>query len=69
MNYSQSPFTRRWPDLYQLPDAYVLRDHGPFTEGIELTMPTGRLVAHLIASTAQLDRELIRDRGRSGLAG
>lgn len=37
-------------------------------ESIDLTTPTGRLLVHLIASLAEFERELIRDRVRSGLA-
>jgi len=37
-------------------------------EAIDLTTPTGRLLAHLIAALAKFERELIRDRGRAGIA-
>lgn len=37
-------------------------------ESIDLSTPTGRLLVHLIASLAEFERELIRDRVRSGLA-
>ena len=37
-------------------------------EAIDLSTPTGRLLVHLIASLAEFERELIRDRVRAGLA-
>jgi DNA invertase Pin-like site-specific DNA recombinase len=37
-------------------------------ESIDLSTPTGRLLVHLIASLAEFERELIRDRVRAGLA-
>jgi DNA invertase Pin-like site-specific DNA recombinase len=37
-------------------------------EAIDLTTPAGRLMVHLIAALAEFERELIRDRVRSGLA-
>jgi DNA invertase Pin-like site-specific DNA recombinase len=37
-------------------------------EYIDLSTPTGRLLVHLIASLAEFERELIRDRVRAGLA-
>jgi putative DNA-invertase from lambdoid prophage Rac len=37
-------------------------------ESIDLTTPTGRLLVHLIAALAEFERELIRERVRSGLA-
>ncbi|MBL8955370.1 MAG: recombinase family protein [Myxococcaceae bacterium] len=37
-------------------------------ESIDLTTPTGRLLVHMIAALAEFERELIRDRVRSGLA-
>lgn len=37
-------------------------------ESIDLTTPTGRLLIHMIAALAEFERELIRDRVRSGLA-
>lgn len=37
-------------------------------ESIDLSTPTGRLLVHLIASRAEFERELIRDRVRAGLA-
>lgn len=37
-------------------------------ESIDLSTPTGRLLVHLIASLAEFERELIRDRMRAGLA-
>ena len=35
---------------------------------IDLTTPTGRLLVHLIAALAEFERELIRERVRSGIA-
>jgi DNA invertase Pin-like site-specific DNA recombinase len=37
-------------------------------ESIDMTTPTGRLLVHVIAALAEFERELIRDRVRSGLA-
>jgi DNA invertase Pin-like site-specific DNA recombinase len=37
-------------------------------ESIDLTTPTGRLLVHLIAALAEFERELIRERVRSGIA-
>jgi DNA invertase Pin-like site-specific DNA recombinase len=37
-------------------------------EGVDTTTPSGRLMFHLFASIAEFERELIRDRVRSGLA-
>lgn len=37
-------------------------------ESIDLSTSTGRLLVHLIASLAEFERELIRDRVRAGLA-
>lgn len=37
-------------------------------ESIDLSTPTGRLLVHLIASLAEFERELIRDRVRAGFA-
>lgn len=37
-------------------------------ESIDLTTPTGRLLVHLIASLAEFERELIRERVKSGIA-
>ena len=36
-------------------------------ESIDLSTPTGRPLVHLIASLAEFERELIRDRVRAGL--
>ncbi|WP_082207366.1 recombinase family protein [Corallococcus macrosporus] len=36
---------------------------------MDLSTPTGRLLVHLIASLAEFERELIRDRVRAGLPG
>jgi putative DNA-invertase from lambdoid prophage Rac len=37
-------------------------------ESIDLTTPTGRLLVHVIAALAEFERELIRERVRSGIA-
>jgi len=37
-------------------------------EAIDLSTPTGRLLVHLIAALAEFEKELIRERVRSGLA-
>lgn len=37
-------------------------------ESIDLGTPTGRLLVHLISALAEFERELIRDRVRTGLA-
>lgn len=37
-------------------------------ESIDLSTPTGRLLVHLISALAEFERELIRDRVRSGVA-
>lgn len=37
-------------------------------ESLDMTTPTGRLLIHVIAALAEFERELIRDRVRSGLA-
>lgn len=36
-------------------------------ESIDLTTSTGRLPVHLIAALAEFERELIRERVRSGM--
>lgn len=38
------------------------------TEGIDTATPTGRLMFHVIASVAEMERELIRERTKAGLA-
>ena len=38
------------------------------TEGIDTTTPSGRLMFNIIASVAEMERELIRERTRAGLA-
>lgn len=37
-------------------------------EAVDLSTPTGRLLVHLIAALAEFERELIRERVRSGIA-
>jgi DNA invertase Pin-like site-specific DNA recombinase len=37
-------------------------------ESIDLSTPTGRLLVHLIASLAEFEREIIRERVKSGIA-
>ncbi|MGO8968916.1 MAG: recombinase family protein [Myxococcaceae bacterium] len=37
-------------------------------ESLDLTTPTGRLLVHLVAALAEFERELIRDRVKSGIA-
>lgn len=37
-------------------------------ESIDLTTPTGRLLVHMVAALAEFERELIRERVRSGIA-
>ncbi|MGO8968997.1 MAG: recombinase family protein [Myxococcaceae bacterium] len=37
-------------------------------ESLDLTTPTGRLLVHLVAALAEFERELIRERVKSGLA-
>lgn len=39
-----------------------------FKESIDLTTSTGRLMLHLLASFAEFERELIRERVKAGLA-
>lgn len=38
------------------------------TEGIDTTTPSGRLMFNIIASVAEMERELIRERTKAGLA-
>ena len=38
------------------------------TDGIDTSGPTGRLVFHILASIAEMERELIRERTIAGLA-
>lgn len=38
------------------------------TEGIDTTTPSGRLMFNIIAAVAEMERELIRERTRAGLA-
>ena len=59
-----------------LRDLLVLLDELPaagcavisLRESIDLTTPTGRLLVHMIAALAELERELIRERVRAGIA-
>jgi putative DNA-invertase from lambdoid prophage Rac len=37
-------------------------------EALDLTTPTGRLLVHLVAALAEFERELIRERVKSGIA-
>ena len=38
------------------------------TDGIDTTTPTGRFFFHVMASLAQMERELLAERTRAGLA-
>ena len=40
----------------------------PLHEGVDTSTPNGRLVFGIFASIAEFERELIRDRVRSGIA-
>ena len=48
-----------------------LRDQGigfrSVTENIEIETPGGRMVMHMFAALAEFERDLIRERTRSGL--
>ncbi|HEV8417043.1 MAG TPA: recombinase family protein [Bryobacteraceae bacterium] len=43
-------------------------DFVSFSEGIDTTTPTGQLMFHIVGAFAQFERELIRERVRSGMA-
>jgi DNA invertase Pin-like site-specific DNA recombinase len=61
---------RSLPHLVKIIDD--MRDRGigfrSVTENIETQTPDGRLVMHIFASLAEFERDLIRERTRSGLA-
>jgi DNA invertase Pin-like site-specific DNA recombinase len=41
--------------------------HSSLTDGIDTATPTGRLLFHFLASIAEMERELIRERTMAGL--
>ena len=49
-------------ELEALGVAFVVPEH------IDMTTPMGRMLAHFLAAVAEFERELIRERVRSGLA-
>jgi DNA invertase Pin-like site-specific DNA recombinase len=49
-------------ELEALGVAFVIPGH------IDMTTPMGRMLAHFLAAVAEFERELIRERVRSGLA-
>lgn len=43
-------------------------DFVSYTEGVDTTTPSGRLLFHLVGAVAQFERDLIRERVRAGIA-
>jgi DNA invertase Pin-like site-specific DNA recombinase len=43
-------------------------DFVSYTEGVDTTTPTGRLLFHLVGAVAQFERDLIAERVRTGIA-
>src|SRR5579862_1378906 len=43
-------------------------DFVSYTEGVDTTTPTGRLLFHLVGAVAQFERDLIAERVRAGIA-
>ena len=70
MVYALDRFGRSLRDLLLLIDEVVAGGCVVISlrEAIDLSTPTGRLLVHLIASLAEFERELIRERVRSGIA-
>jgi len=59
---NRDPYRDPMAELEVLGVAFVVPGH------IDMTTPMGRMLAHFLGAVAEFDRELIRERVRSGLA-
>jgi DNA invertase Pin-like site-specific DNA recombinase len=68
--YRYDRFARSLPQLVNALDEFRALgiDFVSLHEGVDTSTPNGRLIFGIFASIAEFERELIRDRVRSGLA-